>query len=195
MHRHIGLMPTTLLHLTAILMLMVSVSFVSAGGAENLPPLAQIISPTNHTEFRWSDGVGLFLVAVHVADPEGSVEQVQVQVNDRTITTNRLGDYELDFGHYQPESGQIKVTVTDDHGLIATDTITFTAVQEPWFPGGLLQIYREGDHLIIMSSGTGAGFLQESSDWVQWSNVARLDTNQFVIIPSADRRFYRVRVE
>ena len=193
-HNGITLMRTALLHLTALLVLTTISLSGSAGAADNLPPVAQIVSPTNHTEFRWSDAVGRFLVAVHVSDPEGSIDRVQVAVNDKVIVTNRLGDYELDFGYIQPPSGQIKLTVTDDQGLVATDMITFTAVQE-WFPGGLLHISRQGDHLLITSTSTGPGFLQESGDWVQWSNVARMDTNQFVIIPSANRRFYRVRAD
>jgi hypothetical protein len=120
---------------------------------------------------------------------------VQVDVNDKIIVTNRLGDYELDFDFYQPAPGQIKLTVIDDQGLVATDTITFTAVQIPWFPGGALQIWPHGDQLLITTSGTAPGFLQESADWIQWSNVARLDTNRFVITPSASPRFYRVKVE
>ena len=150
------------------------------------------MSPTNHTEFRWSDAVGRFFVAVHVSDPEGSIEQIQIEVNDQIIVTNRLGNYDVDFGPIQPPSGQIKLTVTDEHGLVATDMITFTAVQVFF---GLLQISRQGDHLLITTSGTAPGFLQESSDWLQWINLARFDTNQFVIRPSADRRFYRIRLE
>jgi hypothetical protein len=176
-------------------MFMASASIAAGDGIQNLPPIAQIVSPTNHTEFRWSDGKGRFLVTVHVFDPDGSIEQVRVEVNDKTIITNRLGDYELDFDYYQPESGQIKLTVTDDQGLIATDTITFTAVRIPWFPTMVLQIFWQGDQLVLMSSANGPAVLEESSDWVHWSNLARLNTNQFAITPSANRRFYRVRFD
>jgi hypothetical protein len=180
--------------LLATFLLLLASAF-PASGADNLPPIAQIVSPTNHTEFRWGDGVGRFLVGVHVSDPEAAIDRVQIEVNDQIVITNRLGDYEVDFGFIQPESGEIKLTVTDDQGLIVTDIITFTAVQLPWFPNVLLQIFPQGDRLVISASHAGPGFLQESSDWLKWSDVARLDTNEFVITPNASRRFYRIRFE
>jgi hypothetical protein len=115
-------------------------------------------------------------------------------MNDQIIVTNRLGDYEVDFDFVQPESGQIKLTVIDDQGLIATDTVSFTSVQVG-FSFVTLQIFPQNDHLLITSSNTGLGFLQESNDWLQWTDVALLDTNRFVIPLTANRRFYRVHFQ
>lgn len=151
-----------------------------------IPPVAKFLWPTNGAEVRVTDTQEF--IQVHAFDPDGIIERAVLELNGQPIATNNSGN--IPFEVFLPLSGQhqLRLTVTDNSGLSATESVTFTTIDF-----GLPQhptIIIEGDELIITYQH---GRLLESTDLQTWTEV-HAGGGQYRTTPSSTHRFYAAGV-
>ena len=152
-----------------------------------LPPIVEILSPTNGWRTEVSDAIPPLEISVRAFDPDGTLASTRVYLDGQPVATNSLSEFST-YPWLPTAEGEHRITaIAEDHnGLLSTNTITFHVKQ---LPGPMaLEIFRSGPDLMIRYGG---GRLQTSTDLRTWFDLP--GPNPYTI-PSdgAQFRFYRV---
>jgi uncharacterized delta-60 repeat protein len=153
-----------------------------------LPPVVEILTPTNGMVIEMSDVVVPLEIRVRTADPDGNLRQVVVELDGVAISTNTATG-EFVVSTEMPREGEhaLKVTASDQAGLTNSETVKFRVRVIP-FPGPL-QVRRVGNEIIISYTG---GTLQASADLRAWAPV-QSGGGEFRANLSERYQFFRVR--
>jgi hypothetical protein len=159
---------------------------------EDLPPVAQILFPTNGAHFVFGDGLPPFQISARAYDPDGFLKSATLILDGVTILqTNSVQIEYLDFPPTSPYSEgthRIDIVAEDMDGLRTTNGISYTARSIP-FPGPLG--LTKGPNNTISISGIW-GILEESEDLRSWNAVPGTE-NPRIIVADRSRRYYRCR--
>ena len=151
----------------------------------SMPPVAQILWPTNGTEIRVSDAIEPFVIRVRAFDPDGFLEKVVVDLDGVALSTNSAGNFVVQqqgppsFGEHR-----LTVTATDQTGFIASETVTFQVINVAQGP---IMLRRVGGEWVVEYIGVR---LQVSEDLRTWSD-AHVGGGQFRLNATAPRQFFR----
>jgi len=116
---------------------------------ENLPPLCEILSPSNDSEFTNGDDIEINL---RITDDEDAISGVRIYIDSVGITTLGAFPYNYTYSSQDLEAGihSLMVEVRDMHDEISIATILFTI--NPDMP-----VVETNDPLSITDKGVVAG--------------------------------------
>lgn len=152
-----------------------------------LPPIVEILSPTNGWRTEVSDAVPQLEISVRASDPDGLLTSTRVYLDSQPIATNSQSQFSV-YPWLPTAEGEHHITAIaeDSDGLLSTNTITFHIKH---LPGPIiLEIIRTGPDLSVRYGG---GRLQTSTDLRTWLDLPAAP-NPYPIPRDAPSRFYRV---
>lgn len=111
---------------------------IAISSAQNIPPSVSFIEP-EHNE-RFDAGADIWLRA-NASDPDGSISQVQFEVNSQVLNADTQAPYEYLWNDVAPGTYHIIARATDNQGLTDIEVIDIVVGEQSC--AGTGKIYRE----------------------------------------------------
>lgn len=124
-----------------------------------IPPVCNIISPEDGTEFKWGDAI---IIRGEAEDEDGIISDVLLEINGTAVENVKMipFEYEVEEQYVSPGIMSIRLTVTDNSQLTASDEISVTVGDVPESPVCEIQSPEDGaefefeDEIRITGSGS-----------------------------------------
>lgn len=130
------------------------------------PPIVEILSPANETNFMMTDAWFDLEIRVRATDVDNDVNEVVVELDGTPLSTNSAGgDFTVKVPMPSFAEHFIRVTARDATGLSASETVAFRVTNHAQ---GTVEARTVDGEVVIRYSGPR---LQASSDLRTWSEV------------------------
>ncbi|MEN2283854.1 Ig-like domain-containing protein, partial [Algoriphagus sp. SE2] len=94
---------------------------------QNLPPVTNIVTPTQNQEFDLGDPI---LIQAYVVDPEGEIALVEFLDGNTVIGSVNTGPFEITWSNASAGGHDLRTRVTDQGGLVTESSVVTIQVNE-----------------------------------------------------------------